>query len=81
MKLPTATAQATPDAETQLIAFIAKFDPKDQRLIRAVRNALRQWFATANELVYDNSTSSSSATRLPSGPRMPLFRWPPAPTE
>ena len=42
------------DAERQLTAFIRKFSPIDQRLIRAVRNALRKRFPTANELVYDN---------------------------
>jgi hypothetical protein len=41
-------------AEQQLAAFIAKFGPADQRLIRAVRSALRKRFPTANELVYDN---------------------------
>jgi Domain of unknown function (DU1801) len=41
-------------AESQLAAFIEKFDPKDQRLIRAVRSAVRRRFPTANELVYDN---------------------------
>jgi hypothetical protein len=41
-------------AETQLRAFIDKFAPKDQRLIRAGRAALRKRFPTANELVYDN---------------------------
>ena len=41
-------------AERQLAAFIRKFDPTDQRLIRAVRTALRKRFPTANELVYDN---------------------------
>jgi hypothetical protein len=49
------TAAAPPlDAETQLAAFIAKFDAKDQHLIRAVRAALRRRFPTAHELVYDN---------------------------
>jgi len=42
------------NAERQLAAFIRKFSPLDQRLIRAVRNALRKRFPTANELVYDN---------------------------
>jgi hypothetical protein len=42
------------DAEKQLQGFIAKFGPKDQRLIRAVRTAVRKRFPTANELVYDN---------------------------
>jgi len=40
--------------ETQLNAFIEKFDGKDQRLIRAVRAAVRKRFTAANELVYDN---------------------------
>jgi len=42
------------DADRQLAAFIRKFSPIDQRLIRTVRNALRKRFPTANELVYDN---------------------------
>jgi hypothetical protein len=41
-------------AESQLRAFIQKFTPADQRLIRAVRSAVRKRFPTANELVYDN---------------------------
>jgi|SRR5579864_1971395 len=41
-------------AESQLRAFIEKFEPKDRRLIRAVRSAVRKRFPTANELVWDN---------------------------
>ena len=41
-------------AEKRLGAFIDKFDPQDQRLIRAVRRALRRRFKTAHELVWDN---------------------------
>ena len=41
-------------AEVQLRAFIEKFEPKDRRLIRAVRSAVRKRFPTANELVWDN---------------------------
>jgi hypothetical protein len=41
-------------ADMQLKGFIEKFDPKDQRLIRAVRSAMRKRFPTANELVWDN---------------------------
>jgi hypothetical protein len=41
-------------AADQLKAFIAKFDAKDQRLIRAVRSAMRKRLPTAHELVYDN---------------------------
>jgi len=40
--------------EQQLKAFIDKFEPKLQRLIRAVRKSLRRRFPTALELVYDN---------------------------
>jgi len=41
-------------AGAQLKAFIEKFEPKDQRLIRAVRAAVRKRVPTANELVWDN---------------------------
>lgn len=41
-------------AEQQLRRFIAKFEPRHQRLIRAVRKALRERFPTAYELAYDN---------------------------
>ena len=51
MQASTSTAA---NAERQLAAFIRKFSPVEQRLIRAVRKALRTRFPTANELVYDN---------------------------
>jgi hypothetical protein len=38
--------------EAQLRSLIEKFDPKNQRLIRSVRSAVRKRFPTANELVY-----------------------------
>jgi hypothetical protein len=41
-------------AQAQLRAFIEKFDSADQRLIRAVRSAVRKRLPTTNELVYDN---------------------------
>jgi len=41
-------------AERQLRAFIARFDSEDQKLIRAVRRAVRKALPTANELVWDN---------------------------
>jgi len=44
----------TANAETQLRSFIDKFGPKDQKLIRAVRSAVRKRFPGANELVWDN---------------------------
>ena len=39
--------------ETQLRAYIDKLDPKNQKLFRAVRAAVRKRFPTANELAYD----------------------------
>lgn len=56
MKAARSTAPATADAEKQLKAFIGKFDPKDQQLIRAVRRVVRKRLPTANELVWDNYT-------------------------
>src|SRR5262245_6391987 len=41
-------------ADKQLQSFIGKFGPKDQRLIKSVRGAVRKRLPTANELVYDN---------------------------
>jgi hypothetical protein len=43
-----------PDAQEQLDGFIDKFSAEDQRLIRAVRRAVRKRLPTAHELVYDN---------------------------
>jgi hypothetical protein len=48
------TRQLPAEAERQLKTFIAKFEPKHQKLIRAVRKALRKRFSTAYELAYDN---------------------------
>ena len=50
------TTVSRPSAETekQLRRFIAKFEPKHQKLIRAVRKVLRKRFPTAYELAYDN---------------------------
>jgi hypothetical protein len=47
VKKPASPAQ-------QIASFIAKFDPKIARQIRACRSAMRKKFPTANELVYDN---------------------------
>jgi hypothetical protein len=52
--MKAATTQSPADAERQLKTFIVKFDPKHQKLIRAVRKALRKRFPTAYELAYDN---------------------------
>jgi hypothetical protein len=43
-----------PSAEERLRSFVAKFSPKDQKLIRSVRQAMRRRLPTANELVWDN---------------------------
>jgi hypothetical protein len=47
-------ASADPSPAKQLAGFIAKFDPRVQRLIRSCRAAVRKRLPTANELVYDN---------------------------
>ena len=54
MKAEKNSSPQTVDAEAQLKAFINKFDTRDQKLIRAVRRAVRKRFPTANELVWDN---------------------------
>ena len=54
MKQTRIRSSKSNDAEHQLRGFIAKFGPKHQTLIRAVRRALRKRFPTADELVYDN---------------------------
>jgi hypothetical protein len=48
------SGQSAAEAEKQLKGFIAKFEPRRQTLIRAVRKALRKRFPTAFELAYDN---------------------------
>jgi hypothetical protein len=42
--------------EAQLRSLIERFEPKDQKLIRAVRSAVRKRVPTANELLYDYKT-------------------------
>ena len=54
MAAPTSRPGSPTDAERQLKAFIGKFEPRHQTLIRAVRRGLRRRWPTANELVYDN---------------------------
>ena len=50
----TSKTKPDDDAKTKLKEFIGKFGSADQRLIRAVRAAMRKRLPTANELVYDN---------------------------
>jgi hypothetical protein len=49
----SAPSSSEPPAR-QVEGFIAKFDPKIQRMIRSVRKAVRRRLPTAVELVYDN---------------------------
>jgi hypothetical protein len=42
-----------PTPADQLRSYIDRLDPKNQKLIRSVRAALRKRFPTANELAYD----------------------------
>jgi hypothetical protein len=51
---PKPVAAKAADPEQQLKDFIDKFAPVHQKLIRAVRKALRKRLPTAYELVYDN---------------------------
>ena len=44
-----------PTPEAQLRDCIEKLDPKNQKLFRSVRSAVRKRFPTANELAYDYS--------------------------
>ena len=53
MKEPARTPTAVAPSK-QLAAFIAKFDPKVAKLIRACRAEVRKLLPTAIELVYDN---------------------------
>src|SRR5262245_24443884 len=46
-----------PTPEAQLRSYIDRLDPKNQRLFRSVRAALRKRFPTANELAYDYTRS------------------------
>ena len=42
-----------PTPEARLRSYIDRLDPKNQKLVRSVRAALRKRFPTANELAYD----------------------------
>ena len=54
MKSPAPSVASTASPSKQLAAFIAKFDPKVAKLIRACRAEVRKLLPTAIELVYDN---------------------------
>ena len=48
------SAKRTPEAELQ--SYIDRLDPRDQKLARSVRAAIRKKVPTANELAYDYKT-------------------------
>ena len=54
MKSSESSIAAFGSPSKQLTAFIAKFDPKVAKLIRACRAEMRKLLPTAIELVYDN---------------------------
>ena len=54
--MAVSTFDATGTPEAQLKFFIEMFDAEKQKLIRAVRSAVRKRLPTANELVYDYHT-------------------------
>ena len=54
MALAAKSRPQAPSAEKQLAAFIAKFEPRHQKVLRAARRILRRRFPTAIEKVYDN---------------------------
>jgi hypothetical protein len=49
--LKTDDKELSPEAEFR--SFINRFDPKEQKLFRAVRAAVRKRFPSVNELAYD----------------------------
>ena len=55
MTIKPENRELSPEAE--LRSFIKKYDPKEQKLFRSVRAAVRQRFPTVNELVYDYPNS------------------------
>jgi hypothetical protein len=54
MKPISSKKAATASPAKQLAAFIAKFDPAVERLVRSARSALRKQLPTAVEQIYDN---------------------------
>ena len=51
------TDQTSPSAELQVAGLIAKFEPKNQKLINSVRGMLQKRFPMMNELVYHYTKS------------------------
>ena len=57
MRHDKTTDQTPPSAELQLAGLIAKLEPKNQKLVKSIRRALRKRFPAVNELVYDYGKS------------------------
>jgi hypothetical protein len=55
MKESKKLAPKSPTPEQQIKGFIARFEPRQQALIRALRKSMRKRFPSANELIYDYS--------------------------
>src|SRR5262245_44046038 len=55
MPVKRVATEASPEAQVRAIA--GRLEPKTQKLLRAVRTAVRRRFPTANELAYDYSHS------------------------
>ena len=54
MAVRSVDAKDTPEAKLRYL--IEMFDPKEQKLIRSVRSAVRKRLPTANEFLYDSGT-------------------------
>lgn len=54
--MPTKSETKSVAPETQLQAFLARYDARTQGLVKSLRAALRKRFPTAHELAYDYDT-------------------------
>lgn len=54
--VPTKAENTKTKPEAELRSYISRLDPKEQKLARAVRAAMRKRLPTANELAYDYKT-------------------------
>jgi hypothetical protein len=68
MAVSSVDAKGTPEA--QLRSLIEKFDPKDQKLIRSVRSAVRKRLPTPTSYCTTTRASSSSGILRRIDPRM-----------
>ena len=78
-EMAVSSVDATGTPEAQLRSLIEKFDPKDQKLIRSVRSAVRKRLPTA-ELLYDYKSFFVIGYSPTDRPRMELCQSPRVPT-